>query len=121
MPRLLPVAGMPRVLHRSGRRCSETDARGRVLSVALGMPEPVAFDKDTPVALPTLPEWDRYPVRKRLASLWSAPVWMDDRTNQLALGERRVNPLAGRSEHMLYMGGGASIASGMRPPPRDAD
>jgi predicted NBD/HSP70 family sugar kinase len=85
--------------------------RGPLRSVALGMPEAVAFDDGVPVALPTMPEWDRYPVRERLASRWSVPVGMDDRVNLLALGERRVNPLAGRSRHMLYVGGGAGVGA----------
>jgi predicted NBD/HSP70 family sugar kinase len=85
--------------------------RGPLRSVALGMPEAVAVDDEVPVALPTMPEWDRYPVRERLASRWSVPVGMDDRVNLLALGERRVNPLAGRSRHMLYVGGGAGIGA----------
>ncbi|MFG1681200.1 ROK family transcriptional regulator [Nonomuraea sp. NPDC049269] len=89
----------------------QAGARARIRSVALGLPEPVAFTSGSPVALPTMPDWDRYPVRERLASLSSAPVWMDDRVNLLALGERRVNPEAGRSEHMLYMGGGASLGA----------
>jgi predicted NBD/HSP70 family sugar kinase len=89
----------------------EAGTRGRLRSVALGMPEAVAFDNGVPVALPTMPEWDRYPVRARLASLWSVPVGMDDRVNLLALGERRVNPLAGRSRHMLYVGGGAGVGA----------
>jgi predicted NBD/HSP70 family sugar kinase len=58
-----------------------------------------------------MPEWDRYPVRARLASLCSVPVWMDDRVDLLALGERRVNPLAERSKHMLYVGGGAGVGA----------
>jgi predicted NBD/HSP70 family sugar kinase len=89
----------------------ETGARGNLWAVGVGMPEPVAFDKGMPVALPTMPEWDQYLVRKPLAARWPAPVWMDDRVNLLALGERRVNPLAARSEHMLYIGGGASISA----------
>jgi predicted NBD/HSP70 family sugar kinase len=84
---------------------------GRLRSVALGMPEAVAFDNGVPVALPTMPEWNRYPVRERLASRWSVPVGMDDRVNLLALGERRVNPLAARSRHMLYVGGGAGVGA----------
>ena len=106
-----PEAVLARAESMSNALMDETGSRGRVRSVALGMPEPVAFDNETPVALPTMPGWDRYPVRERLASLWSVPVSMDDRVNLLALGERRVNPRAGRSEHMLYMGGGTGIGA----------
>jgi predicted NBD/HSP70 family sugar kinase len=89
----------------------QAGARQRLLSVALGLPEPVAYDGGAPVALPTMPDWDPHAIRERLTSRRSAPIWMDDRVNLLALGERRVNPLAGRSAHMLYLGGGASIGA----------
>jgi predicted NBD/HSP70 family sugar kinase len=89
----------------------QAGARARIRSVALGLPEPVAFTSGHPAALPTMPDWDGYPVRERLVALSSAPVWMDDRVNLLALGERRVNREAGRSEHMLYVGGGASLGA----------
>lgn len=87
----------------------ESGARDRIRSVALGLPEPVAFG--SPMVLPMLPEWDRYPVRKRLAALSPAPLWIDDRVNLLVLGERRVNPDAARSDHLLYLGGGASLGA----------
>ncbi|MGK5683860.1 ROK family transcriptional regulator [Actinoplanes sp. URMC 104] len=88
----------------------QAGARERLLSVAVGMPEPVSFDGGQ-VAVPTMREWNGHPIQNRFASLWSAPVWMDDRVNLLALGERRSNPAAGRSQHMLYLGGGASIGA----------
>ncbi|MCF6509463.1 ROK family transcriptional regulator [Blastococcus sp. MG754426] len=104
-------AGLPTVEALARSVADEAGARGNVWSVALGMPEPVAFDAGAPVALPTMPSWDGRAVRERLASAWSAPVWMDDRVNLLALGERRVNPVAARSAHMLYLGGGAGLGA----------
>jgi predicted NBD/HSP70 family sugar kinase len=106
-----PAAVLARVESMSAALLDEAGVRGGLRSVALGMPEPVSFDDGAPVALPTMPEWSPHPIRERLVSLWSAPVWMDDRVNLLALGERRVNPLAGRSEHMIYLGGGAGIGA----------
>jgi predicted NBD/HSP70 family sugar kinase len=87
----------------------ETGARARLWSVGIGLPEPVTFDKRAHIELPTMPDWDRFPLREHLAALLPAPVWIDHRVNLLALGERRVNPLAARSEHMLYVGGGAAM------------
>ncbi|MGY1849291.1 ROK family transcriptional regulator [Blastococcus sp. SYSU DS1021] len=104
-------AVLPTVEAIAGAVIGEAGAQGKVWSVALGMPEPVAFDGGTPVALPTMPAWDGIAVRRRLTSTWSAPVWMDDRVNLLALGERRVNPVAARSPHMLYLGGGTGIGA----------
>ena len=65
----------------------------------------------TPTAMPTMPDWDRFPTRARLAARWSAPVWMDNRVNLSALGERRVNPVAAASRHTIYLGGGESIGA----------
>ena len=89
----------------------ETGARDNLWSVGLGMPGPVAFDDGDATAMPTMPEWDRFPTRARLAGRWSAPVWMDNRVNLSALGERRVNPVAAASRHTIDLGGGESIGA----------
>jgi predicted NBD/HSP70 family sugar kinase len=89
----------------------ETGARDNLWSVGLGMPGPVAFDDGEATAMPTMPDWDRFPTRARLAATWSAPVWMDNRVNLSALGERRVNPLAAASQHTVYLGGGEAIGA----------
>lgn len=99
------------VEHLSGALLDETGARGNVWTVGVGMPGPVTYGGGTPVALPMMPDWERYPVRQRLADLWPAPVWMDGRVNLQALGERRVNPVARASAHMIYLGGGAGVAA----------
>ena len=89
----------------------ETGARDNLWSVGLGMPGPVAFDDGAATAMPTMPDWDRFPTRARLAERWCAPVWMDNRVNLSALGERRVNPVAAASQHTVYLGGGESIGA----------
>jgi predicted NBD/HSP70 family sugar kinase len=89
----------------------ETDTRDNLWSIGLGMPGPVAFDDGDATAMPTMPDWDRFPIRARLAGRWSAPVWMDNRVNLSALGERRVNPLAAASQHTIYLGGGEALGA----------
>jgi predicted NBD/HSP70 family sugar kinase len=89
----------------------ETGFRDQLWSVGLGMPGPVAFDDGDATAMPTMPDWDGFPTRGRLAARWRAPVWMDSRVNLSALGERRVNPLAAASQHTIYLGGGESIGA----------
>ena len=89
----------------------ETGFRDNLWSVGLGMPGPVAFDDGDVTAMPTMPDWDRFPTRARLAARWKAPVWMDNRVNLSALGERRVNPLAAASQHTIYLGGGEAIGA----------
>jgi predicted NBD/HSP70 family sugar kinase len=90
---------------------NQVGARADLRSVGVGMPGPVSHGQGAAAALPTMPEWDRFAVRDRLASAWPAPVWLDDRVNLLVLGERRVNPLAARAEHMVYLGGGATLSA----------
>jgi predicted NBD/HSP70 family sugar kinase len=90
----------------------ESGARANLWSVGLGMPGPVAFDVDgRATAMPTMPDWDRYPTRARLARRWSTPVWLDNRVNLSALGERRVNPVAAASRHTIYLGGGETLGA----------
>jgi predicted NBD/HSP70 family sugar kinase len=86
-------------------------ARDRLWSVGFGMPGPVAYDSGIAVGMPTMPDWDRFPTRARLSARWSAPVWMDNRVNLSALGERWVNPLAAASRHTVYLGGGEVIGA----------
>ena len=88
-----------------------TGARGNLWSVGVGMPGPVAFDDGDATSMPTMPDWDGFPTRARLAARWAAPVWMDNRVNLSALGERRVNPVAAASRHTIYLGGGESIGA----------
>ena len=89
----------------------QTGARDNLWSVGLGMPGPVAYDADGTTSMPTMPEWDRFPTRERLAARWSAPVWMENRVNLSALGERRVNPVAAASQQTIYLGGGEEIGA----------
>jgi predicted NBD/HSP70 family sugar kinase len=89
----------------------ETGARDDLWAVGVGMPGPVAFDDGDATAMPTMPDWDKFPTRSRLAKRWAAPVWMDNRVNLSALGERRVNPVAAASQHTIYLGGGEAIGA----------
>jgi predicted NBD/HSP70 family sugar kinase len=89
----------------------ETGTRDNLWAVGLGMPGPVAFDADGSTSMPTMPDWDRFPTRERLAARWAAPVWMENRVNLSALGERRVNPVAAASQQTIYLGGGEEIGA----------
>ncbi len=95
----------------AGALVDEIGARRSPWSFGIGMPGPVAYDDGGPSTLPTMPEWSRHPTRQRLADRFGVPVWMDNRTNLSALGERRVNPVAARSQHMVYLGGGYGIGA----------
>jgi predicted NBD/HSP70 family sugar kinase len=88
-----------------------TGARDNLWSVSIGMPGPVAFEGDGATSMPTMPDWDRFPTRSRLAARWGAPVWTENRVNLSALGERRVNPVAAASQQTVYLGGGEEIGA----------
>ena len=88
-----------------------TGARGNLWTVGIGMPGPVAHDADGTTTMPNMPDWNRFPTRARLEARWGAPVWMDNRVNLSALGERRVNPLAAASRQTVYLGGGEEIGA----------
>jgi len=87
------------------------NARNNLWAVGVGMPGPVAYDDGVATAMPTMPDWDRFPARARLTTRWAAPIWLDHRVNLSALGERRVNPVAAASRHTIYLGGGEALAA----------
>jgi hypothetical protein len=43
----------------------------------VSVPGPVEFATGQPVAPPIMPDWDRYPIRKRVAQRFWVPVWVD--------------------------------------------
>ncbi|MGY1810247.1 ROK family transcriptional regulator [Blastococcus sp. SYSU D00669] len=106
-----PEVVVPHVERLADTLLEETGSAGSLWSVGVGMPGPVAYASGEPATLPTMPEWTKYPTRDRLTARWSAPVWLDNRVNLSALGERRVNPVAAASEHMVYLGGGHAIGA----------
>ncbi|MGY1602242.1 ROK family transcriptional regulator [Geodermatophilus sp. SYSU D00815] len=106
-----PAVVVPHVERLADEIVEETGSAGSLWSVGVGMPGPVAYSSGEPATLPTMPEWTRFPTRDRLSARWSAPVWLDNRVNLSALGERRVNPVAAASRHMVYLGGGHAIGA----------
>ncbi|MGY1651114.1 ROK family transcriptional regulator [Geodermatophilus sp. SYSU D01119] len=99
-------------VERLGRELvEEAGAADSLWSFGVGMPGPVAWDSGAPATMPTLPDWSRHPTREQLGDRFGVPVWIDNRTNLSALGERRVNPVAAASRHMVYLGGGYGIGA----------
>ncbi len=80
--------------------------------IGVGLPGPVEFSRGRPIAPPIMPGWDAYPVRDRLAARYSAPAWVDNDVNVLALGELRAG--IGRGEQdLLYVKVGTGIGAGL--------
>lgn len=59
-----------------------------IWAVVVGVPGPVDFSSGRPVAPPIMPGWSGFDVRARLEERFSAPVWVDNDVNLLALSER---------------------------------
>lgn len=88
-------------LLRSGRR------RRRPLAVGIGVPGPVEFATGRPVSPPIMPGWDGYGIAPRLTAHFSAPVFVDNGVNLMALAEH-----AGHwrdVENLLFVKAGTGI------------
>ncbi|MGW2291575.1 ROK family protein [Streptomyces phaeochromogenes] len=84
-----------------------------VWGVGVGVPGPVEFRTGLPVRPPIMPGWDGYPIRDRFALRWSAPTWVDNDVNLMALGELRANPAAAQVRNLLYIKVGTGIGAGL--------
>jgi glucokinase-like ROK family protein len=82
-----------------------------IWGIGIGVPGPVEFSSGLPVAPPIMPGWDGYPIRERMSRRWSAPAWVDNDVNLLALGELRTN--ASDAEDILYVKIGTGIGAGL--------
>jgi glucokinase-like ROK family protein len=85
-----------------------------VTAIAVGVPGPVILDAGMVQAPPIMPGWDSFPIRRRLAELWSLkiPVSVDNDADLGALGEWAYG--AGRGEqHLAYIKVGTGIGCGV--------
>jgi glucokinase-like ROK family protein len=116
------AAGPGRCLARVDRlfgelRASTEGLPGQLWGVGIGVPGPVEFRSGRPVSPPIMPGWDGYPVRERFAARYSAPVWVDNDVNLLALAEWRSGTAIGHDNVVLVKIGtgiGAGIISNGR-------
>ena len=58
-----------------------------VIGIGIGVPGPVDFESGQLVNPPLMPEWEAYSIRDDLRSDYSAPVFVDNDVNVMALGE----------------------------------
>ncbi len=58
-----------------------------VIAIGIGVPGPVDFESGQLVNPPLMPEWDAYSIRDDLHAEYSAPVFVDNDVNVMALGE----------------------------------
>jgi glucokinase-like ROK family protein len=88
------------------------DLPGRLWGIGIGVPGPVEFRSGRPVSPPIMPGWDDYPVRERFVARYSAPVWVDNDVNVLALGEWRAGIAVGH-ENVIVVKIGTGIGAGI--------
>ena len=103
-------------------RCQEImvdmiDAQGvspeSILSIGMGVPGPVNFNRGVLVAPPLMPLWENYPIREFfLDSFANAMVMIDNDVNIMALGEKRSGDAA-NLEHFLVIKIGTGIGCGI--------
>jgi glucokinase-like ROK family protein len=83
-----------------------------IWGVGIGVPGPVEFDAGRPISPPIMPGWDGYPVRRRFAERYEAPVWVDNDVNILALGEWRAGIAIGH-DNVVVVKIGTGIGAGI--------
>jgi glucokinase-like ROK family protein len=59
----------------------------KVIGIGIGVPGPVDFESGQLVNPPLMPEWDAYSIRDDLRAEYTAPVFVDNDVNVMALGE----------------------------------
>ncbi|AMO25310.1 ROK family protein [Ramlibacter tataouinensis] len=59
----------------------------KVIGIGMGVPGPVDFASAQLVNPPLMPEWDAFSIREYLGETFTAPVFVDNDVNLMALGE----------------------------------
>jgi len=85
---------------------------GRLWGIGIAVPGPVEFRTGRPTSPPIMPGWDGYPIRERFAARYSAPVWVDNDVNALALGEWRAGVAVGHDD-VVVIKVGTGIGAGI--------
>jgi glucokinase-like ROK family protein len=83
-----------------------------IWGVGIGLAGPVEYSVGRPVAQPGRPGWVGYPVRDRLARRYDVPVWVDNDTNLMALGELRLGVARGERD-VVFIKIGTGIGIGL--------
>lgn len=96
---------LERLLTQSGR------SRPTLRGIAMGVPGPVDWQSGRIARSISMPGWDSYPVRARLADHFCVPAVVDNDANMLGLGEqRRIYPQA---HLMLFIKVGTGIGASL--------
>jgi glucokinase-like ROK family protein len=91
---------------------SQAAVVGPVWGIGIGVPGPVEFLTGRPTSPPIMPGWDGYPIRERFADRYSAPVWVDNDVNLMALGEWRAGSAQGHA-NVVFVKIGTGVGAGL--------
>ena len=80
--------------------------------IGIGLPGPVEFSTGLPMSPPIMPGWDRSLVREQFMKTFSAPVWVDNDVNLMALGEYSLNQNS-KNQELIYIKIGSGIGGGI--------
>nr|WP_308293081.1 ROK family protein [Pseudarthrobacter sp. MDT3-26] len=109
-------AGPELILDRVGQLFGQMLEGGRpaasLWGIGVGLPGPVEFATGKPVVPPIMPGWDGFDVRAFFQDRFSAPVWVDNEVNLMALGEFRDGLARGHSD-IVYVKVGTGIGAGL--------
>ena len=83
----------------------------KIIAIGLGVPGPVDFESAQLVNAPLMPEWDSFSIRDFLRKEYSAPVFVDNDVNLMALGE--LWRLQGKLKNFLVIKVGTGIGCGI--------
>lgn len=89
-----------------------TDAPGRTVAVGISAPGPLDSEAGTVLHIPTLPRWDDFPIRDRLAAALSLPVILENDGIAAAYGEWRHGAGVGL-RHLVYVTVSTGIGGGV--------
>lgn len=73
-----------------------------VWGIGIGLPAPVEFSSGRPVSPPIMPSWNEYDVRGHLQAKYGVPVWVDNDTNLMVIGELRAGVARGVEDVVLF-------------------
>ncbi len=102
---------LPDVIRKLDELVQSVDMTGRVAGVGMGIPGPVEQSTGRPSTPPIMPGWDHYDIVDSLSRHYSAPAFVDNDANLLAVGERRsVYP---EVDDLIYVKVASGVGSGV--------
>jgi len=106
-----PDTILPRVVSKFDELLSSLHMDGHVAGIGVGIPGPVEQATGRPSTPPIMPGWDHYDIVETLSRKYSAPAFVDNDANLLALGERMsIHPDV---DDLIYVKIASGVGSGV--------